>query len=405
MKKFFTSESVTEGHPDKIADQISDAVLDAIIAQDPNARVACETLVATGQIHVVGEISTSCYVDIAKIARQTVMDIGYDRAKYGFDGATCGVLLSIDEQSPDIAMGVDESDEAKGGNQDDDEKIGAGDQGMMFGYATDETPEYMPLPISLAHKLAYRLGQGRKKGKPGYLLAQVRKQGILDYLRPDGKTQVTVEYDDDKPVRVDTIVVSAQHSEKVSMEQLRKDILEYVIKPVVPAELLDEKTIYHINPTGRFVIGGPQGDSGLTGRKIIVDTYGGMARHGGGAFSGKDPTKVDRSAAYAARYVAKNVVAAGLAKKCEIQLAYAIGVARPVSIAVNTFGTNAIPEEEIVELIRKNFSLTPAGIIKSLDLRRPIYRQTAAYGHFGRTDVDLPWEHLDKVDVLKKALH
>ena len=392
MKKFFTSESVTEGHPDKIADQISDAVLDAIIAQDPNARVACETLVATGQIHVVGEISTSWYVDIAKIARQTVMDIGYDRAKYGFDGATCGVLLSIDEQSPDIAMGVDESDEAKGGNQDDDEKIGAGDQGMMFGYATDETPEYMPLPISLAHKLAYRL-------------AQVRKQGILDYLRPDGKTQVTVEYDDDKPVRVDTIVVSAQHSEKVSMEQLRKDILEYVIKPVVPAELLDEKTIYHINPTGRFVIGGPQGDSGLTGRKIIVDTYGGMARHGGGAFSGKDPTKVDRSAAYAARYVAKNVVAAGLAKKCEIQLAYAIGVARPVSIAVNTFGTNAIPEEEIVELIRKNFSLTPAGIIKSLDLRRPIYRQTAAYGHFGRTDVDLPWEHLDKVDVLKKALH
>ena len=392
MKKFFTSESVTEGHPDKIADQISDAVLDAIIAQDPNARVACETLVATGQIHVVGEISTSCYVDIAKIARQTVMDIGYDRAKYGFDGATCGVLLSIDEQSPDIAMGVDESDEAKGGNQDDDEKIGAGDQGMMFGYATDETPEYMPLPISLAHKLAYRL-------------AQVRKQGILDYLRPDGKTQVTVEYDDDKPVRVDIIVVSAQHSEKVSMEQLRKDILEYVIKPVVPAELLDEKTIYHINPTGRFVIGGPQGDSGLTGRKIIVDTYGGMARHGGGAFSGKDPTKVDRSAAYAARYVAKNVVAAGLAKKCEIQLAYAIGVARPVSIAVNTFGTNAIPEEEIVELIRKNFSLTPAGIIKSLDLRRPIYRQTAAYGHFGRTDVDLPWEHLDKVDVLKKALH
>ena len=392
MKKFFTSESVTEGHPDKIADQISDAVLDAIIAQDPNARVACETLVATGQIHVVGEISTSCYVDIAKIARQTVMDIGYDRAKYGFDGATCGVLLSIDEQSPDIAMGVDESDEAKGGNQDDDEKIGAGDQGMMFGYATDETPEYMPLPISLAHKLAYRL-------------AQVRKQGILDYLRPDGKTQVTVEYDDDKPVRVDTIVVSAQHSEKVSMEQLRKDILEYVIKPVVPAELLDEKTIYHINPTGRVVIGGPQGDSGRTGRKIIVDTYGGMARHGGGAFSGKDPTKVDRSAAYAARYVAKNVVAAGLAKKCEIQLAYAIGVARPVSIAVNTFGTNAIPEEEIVELIRKNFSLTPAGIIKSLDLRRPIYRQTAAYGHFGRTDVDLPWEHLDKVDVLKKALH
>ena len=391
MKKFFTSESVTEGHPDIIADQISDAILDAILEKDPHARVACETLVATGQIHIVGEISTDCYVDINKIARQTVIDIGYDRAKYGFDGYTCGVLISLDEQSPDIAQGVNESDEAKQGNKDDDEQIGAGDQGMMFGYATDETPEYMPLPISLAHKLARRL-------------AEVRKNGTLDYLRPDGKTQVTVEYDDDKPVRVDTIVVSAQHSESVTQEQLRKDIIEHVIKPIVPANLLDANTKYHINPTGRFVIGGPQGDSGLTGRKIIVDTYGGMARHGGGAFSGKDPTKVDRSAAYAARYVAKNIVAAGIAKRCEIQLAYAIGVARPVSISVNTYGTGKLSDEEIVSLIEKNFSLTPAGIIKTLNLRRPIYKQTAAYGHFGRTDIDLPWEHLDKVEVLKEAL-
>lgn len=392
MRKFFTSESVTEGHPDKIADQISDAVLDAILAKDPYARVACETLVATGQIHVVGEISTDCYVDIAKIARQTVIDIGYDRAKYGFDGSTCGVLISIDEQSPDIAQGINESDEAKQGKEDSDDKIGAGDQGMMFGYATDETPEYMPLPISLAHRLARRL-------------AEVRKNGTLPYLRPDGKTQVTVEYDGDCPIRVDTIVVSAQHSEEVSQETLRRDIMEQVIRPIVPEGFLDEKTKYHINPTGRFVIGGPQGDSGLTGRKIIVDTYGGMARSGGGAFSGKDPTKVDRSAAYAARYVAKNVVAAGLAKRCEIQLAYAIGVARPVSISVNTYGTGVIDDAQIADLIEETFSLTPAGIIRSLDLRRPIYKQTATYGHFGRTDVDLPWERLDKVDELKKALN
>jgi len=391
MKKLFTSESVTEGHPDKMADQISDAVLDAIIAKDPYARVACETLVATGQIHIVGEISTDCYVDIPKIARETVLSIGYDRAKYGFDGATCGVLTSIDEQSSDIALGVNQSAEAKEGERGADELIGAGDQGMMFGYASDETPEYMPMPISLAHKLARQL-------------TKVRKDGVLKYLRPDGKTQVTVEYENGKPVRIDTIVISTQHRDDISMAKLRADIMQYVIVPIVPKEMLDDKTKYHINPTGRFVIGGPQGDSGLTGRKIIVDTYGGMARHGGGAFSGKDPTKVDRSAAYAARYVAKNIVASGLAHKCEIQLAYAIGVAQPVSVSVDTFGTGKLTDGEIADLVLQNFVLTPAGIIKTLDLRRPIYKQTAAYGHFGRTDVDLPWEKLDKVAALQKAL-
>jgi len=389
MKRLFTSESVTEGHPDKIADQISDAVLDAIMKEDPQGRVACETVVATGQIHIVGEISTNCYIDIPKIARQTVIDIGYDRAKYGFDGNTCGVLLSIDEQSSDIALGVDKALEAKEGKSDASEQ-GAGDQGMMFGYACNETPELMPLPISLAHKLARKL-------------AEVRKNGTLSYLRPDGKTQVTIEYDNDKPIRVDTIVVSTQHAPEISLEQIKRDVLEYVVKPIVPAEMIDDQTKYYINPTGRFVIGGPQGDSGLTGRKIIVDTYGGMARHGGGAFSGKDPTKVDRSAAYAARYVAKNIVAAGLADKCEIQLAYAIGVAQPVSILVDTFGTGKLTDDKIADLVMKNFSLTPSGIIKTLNLRRPIYRQCAAYGHMGRTDIDLPWEHTDKVEVLKKA--
>ncbi len=388
MRKLFTSESVTEGHPDKIADQISDAVLDAILAQDPKGRVACETIVTTGQVHIFGEISTQCYVDIARIARETINNIGYNRAKFGFDGNTCGVLISIDEQSPDIAMGVDKALEAKEG-QAAEEETGAGDQGMMFGYATNETESYMPMPAYLANKLALQL-------------TKVRKEGVLPYLRPDGKTQVTVEYDDGKPVRVDAIVISSQHAPEVSNEQIRKDIIEKVINPIVPAEMLDAETKYYINPTGRFVIGGPQGDAGLTGRKIIVDTYGGMARHGGGAFSGKDPSKVDRSAAYAARHVAKNIVAAGLADKCEIQLAYAIGVAHPVSVLVETFGTGKISEDKIAELVRKNFALSPTGIIRELDLLRPIYKQTAAYGHFGRTDVDLPWEHTEKAAALRE---
>ena len=386
-KKLFTSESVTEGHPDKISDIISDAVLDAIYEKDPMARVACEVTVTTGLVMVVGEISTTTYVDIPKVVRECVRAIGYDRAKYGFDGNTCGVLISIDEQSPDIAMGVDKALEAKEGNAAEEE-TGAGDQGMMFGYATNETETLMPMPAYLANKLSLRL-------------TQVRKTGVLPYLRPDGKTQVTVEYVDGKPVRIDAIVISSQHAPEVENAQIRKDIIEHVINAVVPAEMLDENTKYYINPTGRFVIGGPQGDAGLTGRKIIVDTYGGMARHGGGAFSGKDPSKVDRSAAYAARYVAKNVVAAGLADKCEIQLAYAIGVAQPVSVLVETFGTAKIDEEKIAELVKKNFSLSPSGIIRELDLLRPIYKQTAAYGHFGRTDVDLPWEHTDKAETLR----
>ena len=393
-KRLFTSESVTEGHPDKMCDAISDAILDALMEKDPMSRVACETTVTTGMVMVMGEITTKAYVDIPKIVRDTVREIGYTRAKYGFDADTCGVITTIDEQSTDIAMGVDKALEAKENKMSEEEldAIGAGDQGMMFGFASDETEEYMPYPIALAHKLALQL-------------TKVRKDGTLTYLRPDGKSQVTVEYDEnDKPVRLDTVVLSTQHDPDVTQEQIHADIKKYVFDPVLPAEMVDENTKFFINPTGRFVIGGPHGDSGLTGRKIIVDTYGGYARHGGGAFSGKDCTKVDRSAAYAARYVAKNIVAAGLAKKCEIQLSYAIGVAHPTSVMVDTFGTGKLSDTRLVEIIRENFDLRPAGIIKMLDLRRPIYKQTAAYGHFGRNDLDLPWEKLDKVDVLKKYL-
>lgn len=390
-RKLFTSESVTEGHPDKVCDQISDAILDAILEQDPMGRVACEVSATTGLVLVMGEITTECYVDIPRIVRQTVEEIGYTRAKFGFDAETCGVITSINEQSPDIALGVNKALEAKKGEMTEDEleAIGAGDQGMMFGFACDETPELMPMPISLAHKLAKRL-------------AQVRKDGTLNYLRPDGKTQVTIEYIDDKPVRVDTVVVSGQHSPDVDNATIEKDIIEHVIKPIIPADMLDEKTRYFINPTGRFVIGGPHGDSGLTGRKIIVDTYGGYARHGGGAFSGKDPTKVDRSASYAARYVAKNIVAAGLARKCEVQIAYAIGVAKPVSLMVDTFGTGKIADEKIAEIVNKVFDLRPAAIIRDLDLRKPIYKNLAAYGHMGRTDLGVTWERTDKVDILRK---
>lgn len=391
-RRLFTSESVTEGHPDKMCDQISDAILDAIIEEDPNARVACETTITTGLVLVIGEITTTTYVDIPKVVRETVKEIGYTRAKYGFDYETSSVLTSIDEQSPDIAASVDVALEAREGLMDDEEleSIGAGDQGLMFGYACNETEELMPLPISLAHKLSRQL-------------AKVRKEEIVDYLRPDGKTQVTIEYNEqNEPIRVDTIVISTQHHPEVSLEQLQREVKQHVIDTVVPSHLLDDETKYFINPSGRFVIGGPQGDAGLTGRKIIVDTYGGYARHGGGAFSGKDATKVDRSASYAARYVAKNLVAAGLVDRCEVQLAYAIGVAKPVSISIDTFGTSELSEDHLVELVRKHFDLRPAGIIKMLDLRRPIYKQTAAYGHFGRTDIDLPWERTDRVDELKK---
>ncbi|GEN94382.1 methionine adenosyltransferase [Pediococcus ethanolidurans] len=391
-RHLFTSESVSEGHPDKIADQISDAILDAMLAQDPQARVACETTVTTGLVVVVGEISTTAYVDIQKTVRQTIKDIGYKDGEYGFDGDNCAVMVAIDEQSPDIAQGVDDSLENREGDEDPLDKIGAGDQGLMFGFAIDETPELMPLPIMLSHHLMQKT-------------ASVRKSGELQYLRPDAKAEVTVEYDDnEKPVRVDTVVLSTQHDPNVLLETIRKDVVEHIIKPVIPANLLDDKTKYFINPTGRFVIGGPQGDAGLTGRKIIVDTYGGFARHGGGAFSGKDATKVDRSASYAARYIAKNIVAAGFAHKVEVQLAYAIGVAQPVSVSVDTFGTGSVSEEKLAAAIRKVFDLRPAGIIKMLDLQRPIYKKTAAYGHFGRTDIDLPWEHTDKVDELKALL-
>ncbi len=391
-KRLFTSESVTEGHPDKICDQISDAILDAILKKDPQARVACETTASTGLIHIMGEITTSCYVDIPGIARGVVRDIGYDRAKFGFDCDTCAVITNIDDQSPDIAVGVNQSLESREGTMSDGLDVGAGDQGMMFGYACDETEELMPLPISLAHKLAMRL-------------TAVRKEKLVDYLRPDGKTQVTVEYGEDgEPKRLDTIVISTQHAPEASLEQIRKDLVKLVITPTVPAELLDEQTRIFVNPTGRFVVGGPQGDSGLTGRKIIVDTYGGSAPHGGGAFSGKDPTKVDRSAAYAARWVAKTVVAAGLARRCQVQLAYAIGVARPVSVRVDTFGTGNVPDEKLEQAVEKTFDLRPAAIIRDLDLRRPIYRPLAAYGHFGRTDLDLPWERCDRVETLKGFL-